>query len=114
MKSIVLTLTLCLASAWPASASELVDPASVLLAQLNQLVLPDNPTPQQSEAYVKAHAEILTTVQGRRNPYARKLLKEIDLEERFDAIPNRDIHLLFEQARDYIEIQAPVARVIEA
>jgi hypothetical protein len=112
MKSFVFTLTICLACALPASASEPADQTSVLLAKLNQLVLPDNPTPEQSEAYVNAHAQILTA-DGRRNPYAERLLKEIDLEKRFDAIPNRDIHLLFEQAIDYNEIQVPVARVIE-
>lgn len=111
MKHLFFTIALCITSTLSVSAQELVDQDVPFLDQLKPLVLPDNPTPEQTEAYVKEHVRILQSIKN--FPRARKLINEIDLEKRFDAIPNRDIHLLFEQVAEYITVQATVARVIE-
>ena len=110
MKKLFFTIALSLACSLPVFAQP-VDQTSQFLEKLNQLVLPENPTPEQSEAYVKEHVRILA--EPNNFPISKRLAKEIDLEKRFDAIPNRDIHLLFEQVAEYISIQATVARVIE-
>lgn len=111
MKSMILTTLLSLACTLPVFAQKIVTQESVLLQKLNPLVLPENPTPQQTDAYVKEHVRILESANN--FPISKRLAKKINLEKRFDAIPNRDIHLLFEQVAEYISVQATVARVIE-
>lgn len=111
MKPIILTILLSLACTLPVSAQELVDQTASLLKQLEPLVLPDNPTPEQTEAYVKEHMRIIQSM--RHFPRERNLAKQIDLEKRFDTIPNRDIHLLFEQVAEYTSVQPIAARLIE-
>lgn len=111
MKPFLYTMALCVACSSAASAEELVDQFSEYLEEFNQLVLPDNPTPEQSEAYVKEHIRILASTKN--YPLANRLARKMDLEKRFDAIPNRDIHLLFEQVDEFILVRETVARVIE-
>lgn len=111
MKPMILTILLALVSALPISAQERVDQTASLLKQLEPLVLPDNPTPQQTEAYVKEHIRVIQSM--RHFPRERNLAKQLDLEKRFAAIPNRDIHLLFEQVAEYTSTQPIAARLIE-
>lgn len=111
MKHYIFTIVLALVCTMPVSAQELVDRSVPFLEELEQLVLPDNPTPEQSEAYVKEHVRIFQSMIN--YPMANRLAQKIDLEKRLDTIPNRDIHLLFEQVDTFITVRATFARVIE-
>jgi hypothetical protein len=111
MKPFLLTIAFSLVFTLPGFAQELASEDSVFLEELKPLVLPDNPTREQAETYVKEHVRILESTKN--YPRANRLAREINLEKRMDAIPNRDIDLLFEQADEFILVRAHFARVIE-
>ena len=111
MTRFIFTIALSLAFTTSVSAQELADIGAPFLEKLNQLVLPENPTTEECEAYVREHARIFESTIN--FPLSRRLINQINLEKRFDAIPNRDIHVLFEQMNDFISMRATVVRVIE-